>query len=86
MKPAIGAAFASALLLPVAYSLASGLAATIAGAAASLLCAGTARIAVWCAVTVAVSVTAGFSYEAATGQLRKLRAAAQPAWKEHNLR
>lgn len=86
MKLAIGTAFASALLPPVAYSLASGLVATIAGTAASLLCTGTPRIAVWCAVTVAVSVAAGFSYEAATGQLRKLRAAAQPAWKEHNPR
>ena len=50
------------------YCLASGLAATGAGSAVSLLFAGTARVVAWCAVTAAISITAGIVYAAVTGR------------------
>jgi hypothetical protein len=49
-----------------AYSLASGGVAMLAGAAAGLAVTGsTDRIAVWCLVSAAVSITAGLLYETA---------------------
>ena len=50
------------------YCLASGLAGTGAGGAASLLFAGTARVITWCAVTAAISITAGIVYAADSGR------------------
>lgn len=47
----------------VAYSLGSGIVSLVAGAAASLIVTGTARVAVWCGVSAAVSVSTGLWYE-----------------------
>jgi hypothetical protein len=47
------------------YSLVSATIATVAGAMASLAADGTARVAVWCAVTGAVSVASGLAWDSA---------------------
>lgn len=46
----------------IAYCLVMGFLAVVAGAAASLAVSGSARIAVWCVVTVTVAAGSGVSY------------------------
>jgi hypothetical protein len=46
----------------VAYCLITGFLAVVAGAAASLAVSGSARIAVWCVVTVCAATASGVSY------------------------
>ena len=55
---------------PVAYSLACGLVATTTGTTASLLFTGAARVAVWSALTLAISVMSGLAYDAVTDRIR----------------
>jgi hypothetical protein len=73
----------SVLQRPVAYSLASGLAATTTGTAASLLAAVTARIAVRAALTVVISVASGLAYDAVTGRIRALGRGPGHGWPRH---
>ena len=49
----------------IIYSLVSGVAGMVAGAAVSLVVSGTARAAVWCAVAGATSVGAGLAHDTA---------------------
>jgi hypothetical protein len=49
----------------IAYSLTSAAVATIAGAVVSLAANGTARVAVWCAVTGAFSIVSGLAWGSA---------------------
>jgi hypothetical protein len=48
--------------IAIAYCLVMGFLAVVAGAAASLAVSGSARIAVWCVVTVCAAAVSGVSY------------------------